>query len=59
MIPGAEGGESWVLGGHYTYRLVRRGGRWKIAATRLDVAYQEGNLRLAELARKRAASGER
>lgn len=55
LIPGATGGASWVVGGHYTYQLVRSGSEWKIAGTRLVVAYQEGNLGLADIARAKGA----
>jgi hypothetical protein len=54
-IAGAEGGDDWIVGGHYTYRLARDGGGWAITHHTLGDAYQEGNTRLPELARQRAA----
>lgn len=55
-IAGARGGEDWIVGGHYTYRLVRRGGGWLITDHTLGGAYQEGNRGLPALARSRASA---
>jgi hypothetical protein len=54
-IRGAAGGEDWIVGGHYTYRLIRRNGRWIITDHTLGGAYQEGNTNLPMLAQQRAA----
>ena len=54
-IAGAEGGEDWVVGGHYTYRLARQNGRWLITDHTLGDAYQEGNRGLPALAQQRAS----
>jgi ketosteroid isomerase-like protein len=55
-IAGAAGGEDWIVGGHYTYRLARRGGGWLITHHTLGGAYQEGNRGLPALARSRASA---
>jgi hypothetical protein len=55
-IAGAAGGETWVVGGRYTYGLVRTTGGWRVASTRLDLAYQEGNTGLAAIAQARAGA---
>lgn len=55
-IAGAAGGEMWVVGGRYTYGLVRTPSGWRVASTRLELAYQEGNTRLATIAQERAAA---
>jgi SnoaL-like domain len=52
-LTGADGGESWVLHGHYTARLVDG----KVAGLTLTVLFQDGNLDLPRLAAERAASG--
>ena len=49
------GAEEWIVGGHYTYRLARRGDGWVITHHTLGGAYQEGNRGLPALARRRAA----
>lgn len=55
-ITGVETGDTWMVAGHYTVRLVEYGGQWHITALTLTVFYQESNLVLPELARTRAAS---
>jgi hypothetical protein len=55
-IAGAGGGEDWIVGGHYTYRLVRRGEGWLITHHTHGGAYQEGNRGLPALARSRASA---
>jgi hypothetical protein len=48
------GNETWMIAGHYTMRVVRSGGGWKIASIRLEVYRQEGNTKLPALAMERA-----
>jgi hypothetical protein len=55
-IAAADGGEIWIVVGHYTVRLVEQAAAWRITAFKLSVFYQEGNLSLPALAKKRAAS---
>jgi hypothetical protein len=55
----AEGGDSWMVAGHYSIRLLERHGRWQIVALTLTVFYQEGNLALPSIASARAASSPR
>ena len=52
-IQGAPGGDIWMVAGHYTISLVAADGEWRIAALTLTVSYQEGNLRIPEIARQR------
>jgi len=52
-IAGAEGGEDWIVGGHYIYQFARSDGRWRITGHTLARAYKEGNRMLPDLARKR------
>jgi len=54
-IAGAAGGDVWMVAGHYTVKLVPAGDTWKIAGVTLATFYQEGNLRIPEIARARAA----
>jgi hypothetical protein len=46
-----------MVAGHYTVKLIAVDDAWKIAGITLTVFYQEGNLRIPELARARAAGG--
>ena len=55
-IAGADGGEVWMVAGHYAARLIEDAGAWAIASLTLTVFYQQGNLALPDLARTRAAS---
>ena len=55
-IQGAEGGDVWMVAGHYDVRLTSFDGKWKIAAITLTVFYQEGNLAIPQIARDRAAA---
>jgi hypothetical protein len=52
-VQGASGGDIWMVAGHYTISLVVTDGDWKIAGITLTVLYQEGNLRIPEIARQR------
>jgi len=55
-IQGAEGGDVWMVAGHYVVRLTSFDGAWRIAAISLTVFYQEGNLAIPQIARARAAA---
>jgi hypothetical protein len=55
-MTGITGGETWMVAGHYTVRLVSNRDAWTIAGITLTVFYQDGNLTIPELARARAAS---
>jgi hypothetical protein len=52
---GAQGGDVWMVAGHYVMQLERRADRWQIAAITLVTFYQEGNLALPALAQGRKA----
>ena len=54
-IAGTPGGDVWMVAGHYEVRLHLLEGKWKIAGITLRVFYQEGNLRLPDLARQGGA----
>jgi hypothetical protein len=58
-VAGAEGGDTWMVAGHYSVRLIERDGRWRIIALTLTVFYQEGNLALPRIATSRAPSSAR
>lgn len=51
-LKGAAGGDIWMVAGHYTLQLSSGGSGWKIGAIKLTVFYQEGNLKLPEIARQ-------
>ncbi|MEM9511433.1 MAG: nuclear transport factor 2 family protein [Cyanobacteria bacterium P01_E01_bin.48] len=53
-IADAPNGEVWMVAGNYHFRMVFQGNRWVIAAMKLVVFYQEGNLELPALAQTRA-----
>ncbi|HTE45051.1 MAG TPA: hypothetical protein VK636_07395, partial [Gemmatimonadaceae bacterium] len=55
-MQGAEGGDVWMVAGHYDVRLRSIDGAWKIAAITLTVFYQEGNFSIPQIARARAAA---
>jgi hypothetical protein len=46
-------GDIWMVAGHYSARLGRPDGGWKIAALRLRVFYEEGSRALVDRARER------
>jgi len=46
-------GETQVLGGYYTDRLVRHGAGWKIVACRLVITWEQGDRGLFERAKRR------
>ena len=58
-INGATGGEVWMVAGHYEVALTPATDRWRISGITLRVLYQEGNLRIPDIARARAASQDR
>jgi len=49
-------GDVWIVAGHYHFRMVLQGDRWVVAAIKLVVFYQEGNLELFSLAQTRVAT---
>jgi len=55
-MQGAEGGDVWMVAGHYDVRLRSIDGAWRIAAITLTVFYQEGNFSIPQIARARAAA---
>ena len=54
--PGAPGGDVWMVAGHYIVQLTRGDDGWAIAGITLQVFYQEGNLRIPQIARERATA---
>ena len=46
--------DMWMVAGHYTMRMARSDGYWRIASIRLDVYRQEGNTELPARAMERA-----
>ena len=55
-IAGAPGGDVWMVAGHYIVQLTRGDDGWAIAGITLQVFYQEGNLRIPQIARERATA---
>jgi SnoaL-like domain len=55
-IKGADGGDVWMVAGHYRVKLIPVGEAWRIAGITLTVFYQEGNLRIPEIARARVGA---
>jgi ketosteroid isomerase-like protein len=56
QIKGTDGGETWMVAGHYTVRLRLIAAQWKIDGITLTVFYQEGNLNIPNIARSRASA---
>jgi SnoaL-like domain len=56
QIVGTPGGDIWMVAGHYEVQLARIADAWKIAGITLRVFYQEGNMRIPDIARGRVAS---
>jgi 3-phenylpropionate/cinnamic acid dioxygenase small subunit len=57
-LPNETGGSDQVMYGYYTNRLVRTAGGWKIRARKLTVTWNEGNMHIFELARRRLDEAE-
>jgi 3-phenylpropionate/cinnamic acid dioxygenase small subunit len=57
-LPNNEGGSDQVMYGYYTNRFVRTVGAWKIRARKLTVTWNEGNMNIFELARRRLNEAE-
>ncbi|NES00487.1 MAG: nuclear transport factor 2 family protein [Symploca sp. SIO1B1] len=55
-IADAPKGDVWIVAGHYHFRMVLQGDCWVVAAIKLVIFYQEGNLELLSLAQTRAAT---
>ncbi|HEY0945791.1 MAG TPA: nuclear transport factor 2 family protein [Opitutaceae bacterium] len=53
-ITAADGGETWMVAGHYTMGLAHEAGQWRICSIKLSAFYQEGNLDLPKIAAQRA-----
>jgi SnoaL-like protein len=51
---GCPGGDEWVVAGHYTFGLEKRGAVWAIRSLVLDTFHQAGNTKLLEEASARA-----
>ncbi|MCX6386165.1 MAG: nuclear transport factor 2 family protein [Solirubrobacterales bacterium] len=43
VFKGAEGGDHYLVGGHYVDRLVRTADGWRIAHRTLHATWMEGN----------------
>ncbi len=56
-LPGAAGGDTWVVVGTYEFSLERKGRDWKVNAMKFNLQKQEGNLQLPGLAKLNAANG--
>ncbi len=56
-LSGAEGGAVWMAAGRYRFAMEQRDDEWKIGGITFQLAYQEGNLGLAGIARARADGG--
>ena len=56
-VAGAEGGTVWMASGRYRFAMEQRDGDWKIGGIMFHLAYQEGNLRMPEIAQARVAAG--
>jgi SnoaL-like domain len=52
-----QGAAIWTVAGQYSVEFAPRGEGWPIAAIRLDVAYEEGDRGLVDVARQRSAAG--
>jgi hypothetical protein len=56
-VSGAKGGAVWMAAGRYRFAMGQREGEWKIGGITFQLAYQEGNLGLPEIAQARVAAG--
>jgi SnoaL-like domain len=57
-LPNEKGDSEQVMYGYYTNRLVRTAEGWKIRARKLTVRWNEGNMHIFELARRRLDEAE-
>jgi hypothetical protein len=57
-LPNETGGSEQVMYGYYTNRFVRTAEGWKIRARKLTVLWNEGNMEIFELARRRLDEAE-
>jgi hypothetical protein len=57
-IADAAGGALWMAAGRYVFALQRSKESWTIAGITFQLAYQEGNLELPTVARRRVSSRE-
>jgi len=57
-LPNESGGSNQVMYGFYTNRFVRTPGGWKIRACKLTITWNEGNMHIFELARRRLDEAE-
>jgi SnoaL-like domain len=57
-LPNETGGSDQVMYGYYTNRFVRTAAGWKIHARKLTVLWNEGNMEIFELARRRLDEAE-
>lgn len=48
FVERAPGGPTWMVAGHYVFRLRRAEGRWAITHLKLETYYQTGNTRLLQ-----------
>jgi len=57
-LPNETGGSDQVMYGYYTNRFVRTTEGWKIRARKLTVLWNEGNMEIFEVARRRLDEAE-
>ena len=57
-LPNETGGSDQVMYGYYTNRFVRTAAGWKIRARKLTVLWNEGNMEIFEVARRRLDEAE-
>jgi SnoaL-like domain len=57
-LPNETGGSDQVMYGYYTNRFVRTRDGWKIRTRQLTVTWNEGNMHIFELARRRLDEAE-
>jgi 3-phenylpropionate/cinnamic acid dioxygenase small subunit len=57
-LPNEKGGSDQVMYGYYTNRFVRTAEGWKIRTRKLTVTWNEGNMHIFELARRRLDEAE-
>lgn len=56
-LPNESGQNLWTVVGTYDFRLANTPAGWKITAMTFHLKYQDGNLTLPDLARKRISTG--